>query len=126
MIHVPPKFFSSFSSIQLSMFYWAFWELYTANKKCSRNHYGKRFIRCYCRWRNFNIASLTYRGEGIFIIRTYLLWWWVWVNKEKQKHKSIYVGVAALRSALVEHGQSLRLVKCFPAIKHNEKKGKWL
>lgn len=39
------------------------------------------------------------------------------MNREKQKHKSIYVGVAALRSALVERGQSLRRVKCFPVVK---------
>jgi hypothetical protein len=36
------------------------------------------------------------------------------VSKEKQKHKSICVGLAVLRSALVERGQSLRRVKCFP------------
>lgn len=48
---------------------------------------------------------------------TYLLWWWVWVNRGKQKHKTIYAGVAALRLALVERGQSLRRVKCFPVIR---------
>lgn len=43
------------------------------------------------------------------------------MSKEKQKHKSIYVGLAALRSALVERGQSLRRVKCFPVGREREK-----
>lgn len=39
------------------------------------------------------------------------------MNIGKLKHKTIYVGVAALRLALVERGQSLRRVKCFPVVR---------
>lgn len=48
------------------------------------------------------------------------------MSRGKLKHKTIYVGLAALRWALVERGQSLRRVKCFPVVREVRERGRLL